>query len=340
MLTARHPNCPIAFALLAATTAKSRLSQRETQVKLRVGVDLMGSESSPESFLDSVLEVLKNAKNSLRLLLFLDAGTLASLSTTALPPCIEFSLAETVISQEEDPLAAVRQKKKSSLITGLLALRDKKIDAFVTAGNTGALIAASALFLGSNSLLEIPVLMARVPSKKGFVAILDVGGNLACESRDLVAYAFAGSRYLQSRFGIDKPRVGLLNIGVEPKKGMAIHREAHKKLQKEENAFLFCGNVEGRAVFDGEVDLVVTDAFSGNIFLKTAEGMAAFLLECVEERLGGVNDSLKAHFDYGQYPGALVYGVEGIVIKCHGAAGKVAMERSILEAVECVARKV
>ncbi len=184
---------------------------------------------------------------------------------------------------DDDPLIAVRRKKDSSLCQGLQYLKEKKIDAFVSAGNTGALLFAAKTTLKTLKGIDRPALLALLPTKKKEVAVLDVGANLSLKPDHIVQFAQMGIAYQKSR-GIENPIVGLLNIGIEAKKGTPQLQEAYLKLDAmNRDQPFFAGNIEGKDVFHGNIDVLVTDGFTGNVFLKTAEGIAAFILEQLEQ---------------------------------------------------------
>ena len=238
-------------------------------------------------------------------------------------------------------MPAVRRKKDSSLIAGLTFLKNHLIDGFVTAGNTGALIAGSALILPFFLELDVQALLATLPTKKGNVSVIDVGGTVASRADRLVQFARMGVVYQQTCFGIERPRVGLLNIGVESRKGTAEVRKAYDLLKADrEISMEFVGNVEGREVFDG-MDVLVTDGFSGNVFLKTSEGVYSFIIDRLKDVLQTLSldqkevvyRALQLEFDYEEYMGAIVCGVEGIAIKCHGRSSSKAMLNGIRGAV-------
>jgi glycerol-3-phosphate acyltransferase PlsX len=208
---------------------------------------------------------------------------------------------------DESPVAALKKKKDASLFQGLRLLKEKKIDAFISAGNTGALVLGAKRILSTISPFKRPAFLSILPTKKRPVAILDLGANFECKSNTLVQFAHMAAKYLRV-YGIPLPRIGLLNIGEESIKGPQELRLAYKKLQATFGApFQFVGNIEGNTVFEGNVDAVITDGFTGNVFLKTAEGVAEMILE----------KSPQENFPHIHFS-ALLLGVQGLVIKCHG----------------------
>ena len=249
-----------------------------------------------------------------------------------------FHAAQEAIGMEESPLLSLRRKKQASLCVGLRLLKEGKLDAFVSAGNTGALVSASKMILGTFPHISRPALLALMPTKKRPVAVLDVGANLQAKAAQLVQFAHLGAAYQKAR-GIAVPRIGLLNIGSEASKGTSEIRLAYKELAK---LPAFAGNIEGKSVFDGEVDVLVTDGFTGNVFLKTAEGITSLILDRLHARipLSELQDirahleDLQRHLHYAEHPGALLCGVKGAVVKCHGYSTPEAFANGIRGAIE------
>lgn len=312
----------------------------------------MGSDSSPQTLFDAVVEVSEKSEFLLSFVVFVAAESAeALLKSYALATSnrqksllIDFCFVQEFISMEDDPLSAVRIKKGASLSKGIQHLKEGKIDAFVTAGNTGALIAACAFYLSPIGEFDRPALLASFPTKEAPLTIVDVGGNVSARAQHLVQYAQIGAAYQRTVRGIELPRIGLLNIGAESSKGTPEIKQAFHILKElasvPESRIAFLGNTEAREIFNGEVDVLVTDGFTGNVLLKSSQGASSFVFEFLKESIiGKVKDEtletlsqLQRRFNYEEYPGAIVCGVEGIVIKCHGAATKKAMMASIEEA--------
>lgn len=275
----------------------------------------MGSDNSPSELLSAAASLASSLPPHIELIAI---GT----EQYALNSPLSYETAEQWIEMGENPLSALRRKKKASLCIGLRLLKEAKIDAFVSAGNTGALASASKMILGMFKGLLRPALLALIPTQKQPVAVLDVGANLQAKTIHLTQFAAIGSAY-QKACGIKKPRIGILNIGSEPIKGTSELQAAYKKLESFPG---FCGNIEGKSVFHGDVDVLITDGFTGNVFLKTAEGIASLILDrlkagipdrSLQELLPHFKD-LEKHLHCAQHPGALLCGVNGTVVKCHG----------------------
>ncbi|MEI8124650.1 MAG: phosphate acyltransferase PlsX [Parachlamydiaceae bacterium] len=315
---------------------------------MRIGIDLMGGDHPPERLFPAVLEAATQLTPHDTLLVIATESVVDKLSSIPFSKApshahIDFHIASEFITMKEDPLTAIRRKKQASLIVGIQLLEQYKLDAFVSCGNTGALISSAALFLPLMPGISRPALLVSLPSKKGPVAMLDVGGNLSCKAEHLVQFAVLGAAYQQAMHQITEPRVGLLNIGVESKKGTAELRQAYELLQiemtKKNNIKMhFEGNVEARDVFNGVVDVLVTEGFTGNILLKTAEGVAKFIFN--ELNLPEKNSSLQSQFNYTEYPGAIICGVDRVVIKVHGDAKAATLRISILGAAETVSKRI
>lgn len=327
---------------------------------MRIGVDLMGSDSCEESFLDAVISVARRGRSFLELDAFVHDDLLFSfqerVAGAALPPTastIRLIGASETIEMDETPLVAVRRKRHSSMILGIDALRRGDLDGFVSAGNTGALIASSATRLVRIPGIERPALLALLPTVHGRVAVIDIGGNISCRPGHLWHFARMGAVYQKLVGGVLRPRVGLLNIGTEASKGTKEIQEAYIALESycgssDGVEMEFVGNIEGRDAFLGKVDVLVSDGFTGNVFLKTAEGVCTFLLEALSELFGdnppeeirGALRTLSGHINYAEYPGAFVAGIEGVVVKCHGSASMQAMASCIEGAICLVERQV
>jgi phosphate acyltransferase len=313
---------------------------------LRIGIDIMGSDSSPSVLFEAVLQIADQPDSSCFFIVFATPEVTSELKLK-LPSHgrVSFRSVKDFIAMHEEPLVAVRQKKSSSLLVGIRLLRKRQIDALVTAGNTGALIASATLSLPLLPGIKRPALLAVLPTQKGSVAVIDVGGNVSCKAHHLIQFAQMGAAY-QRCIGIELPSVGLLNIGVESKKGTSVVRQAYEMLKAEIQESVakgiapkmkFSGNIEGLEVFQGKVDVLVTDGFTGNVLLKTSEGVSSFIFDYLlkaykskpSDALKKPVDELQRHFSYAEYPGAIVCGVDGLVVKCHGHSSTQALFNGI-----------
>lgn len=298
---------------------------------MRIGIDLMGSDTSPLVLFDAVLKFSKQLNPSSSLVVVATQPVIDELSArhavslAKYAQNISFHTATDVITMSDGPLTAIRRKKGASLIVGIRLLKKRLIDALVTAANTGALIAASALMLPMLLNIKRPALLAELPTERGSVVLLDAGGNISCKADHLVQFGYIGAAYQRYANGVDPVKIGLLNIGSESKKGTSELRLAYRELQEhaQENQFQFYGNLEARDVFKGFVDVIVTDGFTGNIFLKSVEGVSRFILEqmtreCAHPAFKSALGKMQTMFHQDEYPGAIVCGIDGIIVKCHG----------------------
>ncbi|MDI6709183.1 MAG: phosphate acyltransferase PlsX [Thermoanaerobacterales bacterium] len=250
-----------------------------------------------------------------------------------------------VIEMGEHPAQAVRRKRDASVVRAVELVRDGQADAVVSAGNTGALMAAALLGLGRVAGIERPALVSLFPNDRGRTVILDVGANVDCKPHHLVQFAVMGAAYAEKLLGIKKPRVGLLSIGEERTKGNELTLAAYPLL--ESAPLNFIGNVEGRDFFHGGVDVVVCDGFIGNVVLKTGEGLAMFLERFLQRHveknlLAKVTTlaalttlkELRQQFDYNEYGGVPLLGVNGVAIVAHGSSRAKAITNAVRVAKE------
>src|SRR6202162_2471748 len=250
--------------------------------------------------------------------------------------------AADVIEMSEKPTAGLRKKPNSSMVVGLKMQVDGKSDAFVSAGNTGAQMASSAMLLKLQPGLTRPAIATVFPTAGKPVIVLDSGANVDCSTKELLQFAWLGAVYAECIFGRSNPSIGLLSIGEEPEKGNAVVKEAHVLFQKA--GFNFHGNVEGRdlpagASDRGPFDVVVCDGFVGNVVLKFYEAVAPMIVRLLSEHPGinpeHVRSALKG-FDSGEYGGAPLLGVRGVSIICHGNSSPRAIKNAVKVAVRAV----
>jgi len=260
--------------------------------------------------------------------------------------------APEVVAMNESPSAALRRKKNSSIRIGLELVKHGEADAFVSAGNTGAVMATALVVLGPLPGVERPAIAIVIPTKTGRAVLLDVGANVDCKPRHLHQFAIIGSVYAHAVLGVAAPRLGLLSIGEEESKGNELTREAFKALE-EDPGIQFIGNVEGQHLFAGDVDVVVCDGFTGNVALKISEGVAEVFVSLLREELtadfwgraGALLmrrsfQRLKRRLDYSEYGGAPLFGVDGVCIVGHGRSTPKAIRNAVRVAGECVTKQV
>lgn len=291
----------------------------------RIGIDVMGCDTPPQKLIEAISKASFEGKHPPILMLF---ATKEAVQLSSPSEGIEFEIVSEVIEMDDDPLSAVRRKKESSMAVAIQKLKNFELDAVISAGNTGALLTLSKLQLQTLPGIDRPALITLIPTKLEPIAVIDIGANVQVKPENLFQFAKMGIAFQKAR-GISHPTVGLLNIGEEKQKGTPELREAYQLLQSLNTTLsnpVFLGNIEGRDVFRGKIDVLVTDGFTGNVFLKTSEGIAGFVMEEMSklgpiESLPGVRsifNALRQRLHYAEYPGALLCGVEGIVMKCHG----------------------
>lgn len=302
--------------------------------KFSIGIDLMGSDASPQVLADALARFATSVPSYIELI---------CIGNVEPPPHILYHPATEFIGMDETPLLALRQKKRSSLSIGMRLLKKRQIDALVSAGNTGALTSAAKWELKTFDTLKRPALLALLPTQKRPVAVLDIGANIKAGPIHLLEFAYLGAAYQKTR-GVKMPRVGLLNIGQEPFKGSselcASYALLKEKLKKP--SIDFVGNIEGHNAFDGNIDVLLCSGLMGNTFLKTAEGitklifykLSATLPKNTPKSVISCLDTLARHLYATQPPGALLCGVNGLVIKCHGASSTENFIHAVRSAIE------
>jgi glycerol-3-phosphate acyltransferase PlsX len=256
--------------------------------------------------------------------------------------------APEAVGMEESPVQALRRKKRSSIRVGQEMVRQGEADAFVSAGNTGAVMASALMVLGAVPGVERPAIAVVMPTLTGRVVMLDVGANVDCKARHLLQFAIMGHVYARDALELPAPRIGLLSIGEEESKGNELTREAFKALGVE-GGLNFLGNVEGRDVFSGTADVVVCDGFTGNVALKISEGLADALFHLLREELqrdivaraGSVLlvpafRRFRRRVDYSEWGGAPLLGVDGVCVISHGRSTAKAIKNAVRVAAGCV----
>ena len=303
---------------------------------IHIGIDLMGSDTPFDVFFDVICHIAKKLSHQITFTLLGTKETKPLFLKKAKPHLanVHFHKVSTSISMHENPLFAIRKKKNSSMFEGLKLLKEKKLDIFLSTGNTGALMTGAKMILPSICPKIRPALLTFMPSKTHPFVVLDIGANIACKTQHFIHFALMGMAFQKAQ-GIKQPKIGLLNIGTEEKKGTSEIQKAFTTLkhieQRLNKDFIFLGNVEGREVFERKVDVLVTDGFTGNVFLKTAEGIASFVLDLVKEKIKEekLYYDLHKHLYYGEHPGALLIGTDAMIIKCHGKSSSLAIKNAI-----------
>lgn len=311
---------------------------------MRIFVDAMGGDFAPKVAVEGAAEALR-AMPELHVVL---AGVkeamepyLGSLNHAA----GRVKLVETpeVISNHDAPVMAVRQKKGSGIVMGMLALKEKEVDGFVSAGSTGAVLAGGMFRLGRIPGIERPALAPLMPNGKGYFLLIDCGANVDCQPEWLNQFGVMGSIYMHQVMKVHDPRVGLVNIGAEAEKGNALVKATYPLMEKA--AYNFVGNVEARDITNDQADVLVCDGFSGNLILKFMEGVAGTLFQIIKKeiksdlrgQIGGLIAKpafrrVAKLMDYSEVGGAPLLGVQGVVVKAHGSSNSHAMACAIRQA--------
>ncbi len=308
---------------------------------MKIAIDAMGGDHAPHEIVKGTIDALNDVKATLVLVGDEEAIKNELSKYTYDSSRIEIHATTEVVENCDKPVSAIRTKADSSMVVGLKQVRQKEFDGFISAGNTGALLAGGAMKVGRIKGIERPALGTALPTMKGFTVLLDSGANAECKARNLKEFAIMGSLYSQLILGVENPKVSLVNVGEEETKGTPVVQEAYQLL-KEEKSINFAGNIEGREIFAGVTDVIVCDGFTGNVILKLLEGMAKgfgdllkgvftaspknmFAAALVKKDL----DGFKKKLDYKEYGGAPLLGVNGNVVKAHGSSDAKAIKNAI-----------
>lgn len=312
---------------------------------MKIAVDVFGGDNAPLAVLEGCL--LAQEQNAQMELILVGEASIIERYLLEHPHDAKrlFVLhAPEIITANEQPTAAIKHKRESSLVKALLCVADEEAGCMVSAGSTGALLAGATLLVRRLKGVKRPALSPILPSKGGCVALIDCGANVDSKPQYLQQFALMGSAYMQHIYSIEKPRVGLLNNGAEEEKGNELTKAAFLLL-KEQTPINFTGNCEGRDVLSGDFDVVVCDGFSGNIVLKNTEGVAGFMMDMLKEELMADMRSklgamlakpafrrLKRKMDYTEYGGAPLLGINGGIIKAHGSSNAKAFSAALRQA--------
>lgn len=323
---------------------------------MKIILDAMGGDHAPQAPVMGALQAAKDfgaqitlvGKGEEILQVMRDAGV------ADLPAGLEIANAEDVVDMHDDPAAIVHKRKNSSMVIGLKMLADGQGDAFISAGSTGALLTGATLLVKRVKGIRRAAMGPAMPNKAGGkTVILDCGANAECTPEFLLQFGLVGSLYAKKNFGVENPKVGLLNIGTEDSKGTPLQKEAYALLQQAHNEGLinFVGNVEARDVPLGAVDVVVCDGFSGNVLLKSIEGTAMFMGSLMKHKIfkrnvlsmigylfckPGVNEVM-GMLDYRQIGGTQFLGIKKPVIKAHGSSDALTFRNAVKQAMDAAA---
>ncbi len=312
-------------------------------------LDAMGGDNAPGATVAGALEALR-ANSSLSLSL---AGELSAIEPLLgahddVRDRLTLVSAPEVITNHEAPVVAVRQKKNSATVMGMLALKAGEVDGFVSAGSTGAVLAGGMFRLGRVPGIERPALAPLLPNGKDFFLLIDCGANVDCKPEWLAQFGLMGDAYMRAVRGMQSPRIGLVNVGAEAEKGNALCKAAYPLMQA--MPYNFIGNVEGRDITADIADVVVCDGFDGNLILKFMEGVAGTLMGIIKGelmrdtrgKLGGMIAKpafrrVKRAMDYSEVGGAPLLGVAGAVVKAHGSSSAHAIACAVRQCEKMIA---
>ncbi len=299
---------------------------------MRIAIDIMGGDHAPNATVKGAMEARKELDENTELVLVGDRATIEE-QLKEEGGCQEhYSIihASEVISMDDNPTRSLNQKKDSSIVKGFELLKEREIDAFAGVGNTGAMLVASMYTVKVVSGVIRPTITSIIPKEDGgFGVILDVGANADCKPDVLYQFGIMGSLYARHVYGIQDPRVGLLNIGEEDKKGSLLTQAAHG-MMKGSTDFNFIGNVEGRDIFSDKCDVIVCDGFTGNVVLKEAEAFYQMI------RKKGFQDPYFDRFNYESYGGTPVLGIDSNVVIGHGISNANAIKNMLTHTTDVV----
>ena len=307
--------------------------------KVKIAIDAMGGIDSPKKIIDGIEISLKtNQENFFSLYGKKDLLENEISKKKNMHKYCEIINAEDIVSDDESALAGAKKSKNTSMWKAVESLREKKSDISLSAGNTGALLVISRLLLKTITGISKPALAALWPNQNNMNVVLDLGANIECNEKNLTDFACMGSALFKSLFINDTPRIALLNVGLEEYKGNDVLKKTHSILKENKmKNFEFTGYIEGNHIMEGNVDVIVTDGFTGNVALKTAEGTANFISKNLKNSLSKLSllfsyNSLKKFrdkLDPRKYNGAIFLGLQSPVVKSHGSIDSVGFAHSI-----------
>jgi glycerol-3-phosphate acyltransferase PlsX len=314
--------------------------------KVTIALDAMGGDQGPAVVVPAALAVLEKDDSANLVLVGLESVLEDARRSAAdrYGNRLQFKVASEVVAMDELPAEALRKKKDSSMRKAIELVKDGTADACVSSGNTGALMATARYILKTLPGIDRPAIISAVPSLYGRTFMLDIGANVGCTAQQLLQFAIMGSVIAKDMLEKERPKIGVLNIGQEDMKGNEIVREAGQLIAN--SGLNYVGFIEGDGIFNADVDVVVSDGFVGNVAIKTMEGLAHLIGSFMKEefnrnvlrRLQGLGaqsalHSLRQRLDSRRYNGASLVGLNGVVLKSHGSADKVAFETAVQTAI-------
>ena len=310
---------------------------------IKIAVDAMGGDGSPKKIIDGIILNHSSNKNNF-FKIFGDKSKIDPIINGKISPnFFEIIHTQKKIESTDSPLEGAKRGKDTSMWLAIQSVKDKETDIVISAGNTGALLVVSKLNLKMIENIDKPALSALWPNKKGMSVVLDLGANIECSSKNLLDFSIMGASLYTSLYPNEKPNVALLNIGSEELKGNETIKETYQLLnEKKSDNYNFAGYIEGNHLMDGEVNVIVSDGFTGNVALKTAEGTANFLTDNLKESLSSsilskfstifsyfALKKFKNKLDPRKYNGAIFLGLNGPVVKSHGGTDALGFSYSL-----------
>ncbi len=326
---------------------------------MKIVLDAMGGDNAPDANIKGAVNAINKVKAEVILVGKEDVirdkiKKFYGKEMEEISDRLKIKNATETIEMEDTPTIAIKHKKDSSMVVGFKMLKEDEGDVFISAGNSGALLTGATLIVGRIKGIDRPALAGILPAYKSQLLLIDAGSNTNCKPINLLQFAQMSSIYLKNTYGIENPTIGLLNIGTEETKGNELVKESYKLLKEksEELGINFVGNVEGRDAFSGKINAIVTDGFTGNVFLKTTEGLGKFVKRSLTESftknllskvlaipaLPAIKRFSKT-MDYKSYGGALFLGVKKPVVKAHGSSDELLFEYTIIQAEKFVENK-
>ena len=310
---------------------------------IKIAVDAMGGDGSPKKVIDGIIHNHKSNKENFFKIFGDENEILKHIINKIDKKFYEIVDTKNVVKSTDSPLEAAKRGKNTSMWLSIESVKKKESDIVISAGNTGALLVIAKLNLKMIENIDKPALSALWPNKKGMSVVLDLGANIECSSKNLVDFSIMGASLYKSLYPNENPNVALLNIGSEELKGNEIIKETYQRLnEKKSNNFNFSGYIEGNELMDGNVNVIVSDGFTGNVALKTAEGTANFITSELKKVLGGnlvgkISSLLnfynlrkfKKRLDPRLYNGAIFIGLDAPVVKSHGGTDFIGFSNSI-----------
>ena len=307
--------------------------------KVKIAVDAMGGDYAPKKIIKGIELSLKQKKDNY-FYLFGKKDLIENevKNNNLVRENSEIIDAKDIISDDESPLAAAKKSKETSMWKAIEFLKNKKADITLSAGNTGAMLVISRLLLNNIKGINKPALAGLWPNQNNMNIVLDLGANIVCDEKNLCDFASMGSALFKSLFENEKPRVALLNVGLEENKGNDVLKKTFSMMKKNDiKNFDFTGYIEGNHIMDGDVDVIVTDGFTGNVALKTAEGTANFITSNLKKSLNKLSiifsftslKKFKDKLDPRKYNGAIFLGLESPLVKSHGSTDSIGFAHSI-----------